>query len=138
MILLVGLGNPGPRYADTRHNIGAAIVEEWARSQGNLGWREKFSARYCLMGEGEKRVVALLPQTYMNRSGQSVRAAADFYKISPQSVVVVHDELDLPAYKLRLKRGGGEAGNNGLRSISSHLGSPSLHAFTGRNRTTPR
>jgi PTH1 family peptidyl-tRNA hydrolase len=122
MLLLVGLGNPGPEYANQRHNIGFMAVEEIVRRHGFGPWRVKYQG---LGAEGTVdgvKVLALKPQTYMNLSGQSVAAAALFYKIAPEQIVVIHDELDLRPGKLRIKRGGGTAGHNGLRSIDAHLG----------------
>lgn len=122
MLLLVGLGNPGPEYANQRHNIGFMAVEEIVRRHGFGPWRVKYQG---LAAEGTVdgvKVLALKPQTYMNLSGQSVAAAALFYKIAPEQIVVIHDELDLRPGKLRIKRGGGTAGHNGLRSIDAHLG----------------
>jgi PTH1 family peptidyl-tRNA hydrolase len=122
MLLLVGLGNPGPEHANQRHNIGFMAVDEIVRRHGFSPWRSKFQG---LAAEGTVngvKVLALKPETYMNRSGQSVGAAAQFYKIEPADIVVIHDELDLRPGKLRVKSGGGSAGHNGLRSIDAHLG----------------
>ncbi|HEY2273001.1 MAG TPA: aminoacyl-tRNA hydrolase [Jatrophihabitantaceae bacterium] len=121
--LIVGLGNPGPRYAATRHNIGFAVVELLA-----LRVRGKFKAHRsrCEIVEsrfGTVPVVLAKPMSYMNESGGPVNAAARFFKTPVERVVVVHDDLDLPFGTLRLKRGGGEGGHNGLRSTSSALGS---------------
>ncbi|HEX2735577.1 MAG TPA: aminoacyl-tRNA hydrolase [Polyangiaceae bacterium] len=118
MLLVVGLGNPGARYESTRHNIGFKIVEALA---GSAAWTERFKGNFCLINDAHKLGV-LKPSTFMNLSGQSVRAASDFYKIAPADVLVVHDELDVPWRQLRLKLGGGEAGHNGLRSVTEHLG----------------
>jgi len=122
VILVVGLGNPGKRYADTRHNVGFSVADRLAE-RGSASFREKFSGRFAEMDLEGHRIGVLEPQTYMNESGRSVGAAVTFYKIDVADVLVVHDELDLPFGCLRLKKGGGEAGNNGLRSISQHLGS---------------
>jgi PTH1 family peptidyl-tRNA hydrolase len=121
--LVVGLGNPGPKYERTRHNIGFMAIDEIVRRHSFRPFREKF---HGLIAEGElggDRVVALKPMTFMNNSGESVAPAAHFFKIAPQDVFVIHDELDLAPGKLRVKRGGGAAGHNGLRSIDAHLGS---------------
>jgi peptidyl-tRNA hydrolase, PTH1 family len=120
VILVVGLGNPGGRYADTRHNVGFRVAD---RLVGDAcgSWREKFSGEFALVEVAGERVGVLKPQTYMNESGRSVGPAAKFYKVKPKDVVVVHDELDLPLASIRYKLGGGEAGHRGLRSISSHL-----------------
>ncbi len=122
MKLVVGLGNPGPKYERTRHNIGFMAVDEIVRRHGLRAPREKF---HGVMWDGElgaERVVVLKPMTFMNESGTSVAAAARFFKIEPADVIVIHDELDLAPAKMRVKRGGGAAGHNGLRSIDAHLG----------------
>lgn len=122
MKLIVGLGNPGPKYERTRHNIGFMAADAIARRHGFRPPREKFNGE---IAEGEidgERVCVLKPLTFMNESGVSVAAAARFFKIEPSDVMVIHDELDLPAAKVRVKRGGGAAGHNGLRSIDAHLG----------------
>lgn len=122
MRLFVGLGNPGPNYARNRHNIGFMALDALVEQQGFSPWRQRFQG-VCAEGtlDGEK-VLALKPMTYMNKSGQSVGEAARFYKLSPDDVVVFHDELDLACGKVKIKTGGGHAGHNGLRSIISHLG----------------
>ena len=122
MQLLVGLGNPGPRYVGNRHNIGFMAVEAIARRHRIGPWRRRFrgvTAEGPINGE---RVILLLPGTYMNESGLAVGEAAHFYKIDLGHIVVFHDEIDLPPAKVRVKTGGGIAGHNGLRSISSHVG----------------
>jgi peptidyl-tRNA hydrolase, PTH1 family len=122
MRLLVGLGNPGTRYAGNRHNIGFMAVEAIARRHGFPPWRRRFqgvATEGTLAGE---KVLLLLPGTFMNDSGIAVAEAAHFYKIGAGDIVVFHDEIDLPAAKVRVKAGGGIAGHNGLRSISSHVG----------------
>jgi PTH1 family peptidyl-tRNA hydrolase len=122
MRLLVGLGNPGTRYAGNRHNIGFMAVEAIARRHGFPPWRRRFqgvATEGTLAGE---KVLLLLPGTFMNESGLAVGEAAHFYKIGMGDIVVFHDEIDLPAAKVRVKTGGGIAGHNGLRSISSHVG----------------
>lgn len=122
MRLFVGLGNPGARYEGNRHNIGFMAVDAIARRQGFSPWRRRFqgeTAEATLEGE---RVVLLKPATYMNESGRAVGEAAHFFKLAVGDIVVFHDELDLPPAKLRVKTGGGHAGHNGLRSISSHVG----------------
>jgi peptidyl-tRNA hydrolase, PTH1 family len=122
MQLLVGLGNPGPRFAGNRHNIGFMAVEAIARRHRIGPWRRRFrgvAAEGPIEGE---RVILLLPETYMNESGLAAGEAAHFYKIAIGHIVVFHDEIDLPPAKVRVKAGGGTAGHNGLRSISSHVG----------------
>ncbi len=123
MILLVGLGNPGRRYEETRHNVGFMVVERVVARAAGL-WREKFRGRFAQVELGRERVVALEPHTFMNESGGSVRPAATFFKVPPADVLVVHDELDLPFGQIRLKQGGGDAGHKGLKSVTSHLGTP--------------
>jgi peptidyl-tRNA hydrolase, PTH1 family len=120
--LLVGLGNPGTRYAGNRHNIGFMAVEAIARRHGLGPWRRRFQGVACEGLIGGERVLLLLPGTYMNESGRAVAEATNFYKLPIGDVVVFHDELDLLAAKLRVKVGGGNAGHNGLRSISAHVG----------------
>jgi|SRR6185437_4114140 len=122
MLLFVGLGNPGERYAGNRHNIGFMAVQAVARAHRIAPWRRRFQG---VAVEGEidgERVLLLLPGTYMNESGRAVAEAAHFYKLGKSDIVVFHDELDLPPGKLRVKTGGGNAGHNGLRSISAHVG----------------
>jgi len=117
--LLVGLGNPGPKYERTRHNIGFRVVEEAARKLGaELGAESRWNA---LVGK-VKDAAVLLPQGYMNLSGESVGQAARFWKVPVNEIVVVHDEIDLEFGRLQVKQGGGDAGHNGLRSIRQHLG----------------
>jgi peptidyl-tRNA hydrolase, PTH1 family len=122
MRLLVGLGNPGTRYAGNRHNIGFMAVDAIARRHGIGPWRRRFQGVACEGPIGSERVLLLLPGTYMNESGHAVAEAARFYKLPLGDVVVFHDELDLPPGKLRVKTGGGNAGHNGLRSITAQLG----------------
>lgn len=122
MILLVGLGNPGPRYESTRHNVGVRVVERVVEKHGGGPWRSRFAGRLASFSlAGESRLV-LCPETFMNESGRSVQPCAAFHKIEPEDILVVHDELDLPFGAVRLKVGGGHAGHNGLRSIMAHAG----------------
>jgi PTH1 family peptidyl-tRNA hydrolase len=113
VFLIVGLGNPGREYEHTRHNIGFMVVDELARRWKLAGWRDKFGGE---IAQGQN-IVALRPQEYMNVSGQAVQRTQAFYKIDPKDTIVVHDEIDLPFGKLRVKVGGGHGGHNGLRSI---------------------
>jgi PTH1 family peptidyl-tRNA hydrolase len=122
MLLFVGLGNPGERHVGNRHNIGFMAVEAIAKRHGLRPWRRRFHGVSVDGALGGERVVLLLPGTYMNDSGLAVAAAAQFYKIAPPEIVVFHDEVDLTPGKLRVKTGGGNAGHNGLRSISAHIG----------------
>jgi PTH1 family peptidyl-tRNA hydrolase len=118
----VGLGNPGARHAGNRHNVGFMAVDAIAKRHGLQPWRRRFQGVAADGPLGSERVVLLLPGTYMNDSGLAVAAAAQFFKIAPADIVVFHDEVDLPPGKLRVKAGGGNAGHNGLRSISAHVG----------------
>lgn len=121
--LIVGLGNPGPDYDSTRHNAGAWFVERLADVEGeSLRPEKKFLGLVTQIDLNGNACRLLLPTTFMNHSGQSVRAICDFYKIKPEAILVAHDELDLPAGAIKLKRGGGHGGHNGLRDIISHLG----------------
>ncbi|MEM1130139.1 MAG: aminoacyl-tRNA hydrolase [Pseudomonadota bacterium] len=122
MKLFVGLGNPGGKYARNRHNVGFMAVDRIATDHGFGPWRGKFQGSLSEGTLGGEKVLLLKPETFMNRSGQSVGEAARFYKIAPEDIVVFHDELDLVPGKLRVKTGGGHAGHNGLRSLHAHLG----------------
>jgi PTH1 family peptidyl-tRNA hydrolase len=122
MLVIAGLGNPGARYARNRHNIGFMALDAIA-SRHRIGpFRARFSGLAAEGLIGSERVMLLAPQTFMNESGRSVGEALRFHKIDPASLIVVHDELDLAPAKLRVKVGGGNAGHNGLRSISAHVG----------------
>ncbi len=122
MKLIVGLGNPGTKYAGHRHNIGFMAVDEIARVHGFGPWRKKFQGEVAEGAVGGEKALLLKPATYMNESGRAVAEAARFYKLSPQDVIVIHDELDLAPGRIRVKSGGGHAGHNGLRSIIAHIG----------------
>ncbi|HEY2137405.1 MAG TPA: aminoacyl-tRNA hydrolase [Xanthobacteraceae bacterium] len=122
MRLLVGLGNPGTQYVGNRHNIGFMVVEEIARRHGFGPWRRRFQGVTAEGLIGTERVLLLLPGTFMNDSGRAVAEAAHFYKLGLGDIVVLHDEIELPPAKVRVKTGGGIAGHNGLRSISAHIG----------------
>lgn len=122
MLILVGLGNPGPRYAGQRHNVGFMAADAIHARHRFGPWRQKFQAEIAEGSFGDERVLLVKPLTYMNESGRAVGEAARFYKVAPAGIVVVHDELDLPPGKFRLKTGGGHGGHNGLRSLSQHLG----------------
>ncbi|WP_283178514.1 aminoacyl-tRNA hydrolase [Gemmobacter sp. 24YEA27] len=122
MKLFVGLGNPGAKYAGNRHNIGFMALERIAADHGFTPWRKAFQGEVSEGRLGREKVILLKPATFMNLSGQSVRAAVDFYRIDLADITVFHDELDLAPGKLRVKQGGGHAGHNGLRSIHAHLG----------------
>jgi PTH1 family peptidyl-tRNA hydrolase len=122
MKLFVGLGNPGRKYQDNRHNIGFMAVDRIAADHGFAPWRQRFQGEVSEGRLGAERVVLLRPQTFMNLSGQSVGEAMRYLKLAPGEVVVFHDELDLAPGKLRVKTGGGHAGHNGLRSLHQHIG----------------
>lgn len=136
MKLIVGLGNPGPDYRDTRHNVGFMIadvlVERWRVADQ---WREKFEALLIKTAVGDEPVILTKPLTFMNLSGQAVTAVAGFYKIEPADVFIVTDDLALPLGKLRARREGGAGGHNGLKSIIQHLGTqafPRMRVGVGR------
>lgn len=122
MLLFVGLGNPGPRHAGNRHNIGFRAIDEIVRRFGFSSWRGKFSGEIADGRIGGERVLALKPMTYMNLSGRSVAEAARFHKIDPAAITVFYDELDLALAKVRVKTGGGHGGHNGVRDLIAHLG----------------
>jgi PTH1 family peptidyl-tRNA hydrolase len=122
MWLMVGLGNPGSQYEGHRHNIGFMAADAIARRHNFSDWKKKFKGLACEGTLGEKKILLLKPQTYMNDSGESVQAAAAFHKIETGHVVVFYDELDLAPGKVRVKQGGGAGGHNGIRSIDAHLG----------------
>lgn len=121
--LIVGLGNPGAEYEHTRHNAGAWFVEELVRkAHATLRREAKFQCSHCLVNIDHHDCHLLIPSTYMNNSGLTVKAAAHFYKIAPQAILIAHDEIDLPAGEIRLKFEGGHGGHNGLRDIIQQLG----------------
>lgn len=120
--LVVGLGNPGPKYAANRHNIGFVVIDQLAQDSEAPAFRDKFRGEFVRTPFRKHELVLLKPQTYMNLSGESVQPAAAFFKIPVERIVVVHDELDLPFGTVRLKVGGGLAGHNGLRSMAEQLG----------------
>ena len=120
-LLVAGLGNPGRQYERTRHNAGWLVLEELARRHGG-SWRSKFSGALAEVRLDEHRLALLKPETYMNESGRSVAAAAQFFKVEPEALLVVHDDVDLEPGRLQARRGGGLAGHNGLRSLAQHLG----------------
>ncbi len=121
-LLVAGLGNPGREYERTRHNAGWMVLDELARRHGG-SWRSKFSGSLAEVRLGDLRLALLKPETYMNDSGRSVGAAVRFFKVAPEQVLVVHDDVDLEAGRLQARAGGGLGGPNGLRSLAQHLGS---------------
>jgi PTH1 family peptidyl-tRNA hydrolase len=120
-LLVAGLGNPGREYGRNRHNVGWLVVDELARRHDGA-WKGKFNGKLAEVRIDGHRVALLKPETYMNDSGRSVQAAMKFFKLEPDSVLVVHDEIDLPLARLQARLGGGTAGHNGLRSVAAHLG----------------
>ena len=139
MLLVVGLGNPGAKYERNRHNIGFCAVDEAAQKLGGAVWMKKFRGELCEAKAGDgTRIFFLKPQTYMNLSGESVAAAAAFYKIPSDHIIVIYDEIDLPPGKLRVKQGGGANGHNGLKSIDSHIGAEYWRVRIGVGRPENR
>jgi PTH1 family peptidyl-tRNA hydrolase len=124
-ILLVGLGNPGKEYEDTRHNAGFLCIDEFvSKTDGMEDWIQKKDLK-CLLSSGrvgENRVIAIKPTTFMNLSGEAVQAVISFYKIDPSNIVAIHDELDIDFGQIRLRQGGSSAGHNGIKSITEHIG----------------
>ena len=120
-LLVAGLGNPGREYERTRHNAGWVVLDELARRHGG-SWRSKFSGSLAELRVDGSKLALLKPETYMNESGRSVAAAARFFKVPAESLLVVHDDVDLEPGRLQARRGGGLAGHNGLRSLAQHLG----------------
>jgi len=136
--LLVGLGNPGPRYEVTRHNVGFLVLDEIAQ-QAKITWSgDRFQA---ICGKGQvlgEECLLMKPQIFMNLSGKSVVQAVRFFKLSPGDIVVLHDDIDVPAAKVKAKIGGGHGGHNGIRSIMEELGSPEFHRIKlGVGRPSP-
>ncbi len=121
MLLFAGLGNPGPKYAENRHNIGFMAVDEIVRRHNFSGYRKRFQGNVSEGLVAGHRILVLKPGTHMNRSGQAVGEAMRFYKIPIADVIVFHDEIDLTPGKIKIKTGGGAAGNNGVRSVISHI-----------------
>lgn len=122
MKLVVGLGNSGPRYANTRHNVGFRVVDQLAGSNAASNWQVKFESLAAECNVGSERVLLQKPMTYMNLSGRAVRRAVDFYKLAASDVLVVCDDLDLPVGRLRLRGKGSSGGQKGLKDILQHLG----------------
>jgi PTH1 family peptidyl-tRNA hydrolase len=131
MILLVGLGNPGNTYAGTRHNIGFIAVDEISHRYNFSSPRVKFTAELAEGTIESTRVISMKPLTYMNNSGISVHEASRFYKIPVQDIIVCHDDLDIPLGRIKVKRGGGHGGHNGLKSLDAHIGKDYLRLRIG-------
>lgn len=138
-MLIVGLGNPGPRYQATRHNLGFRVLDELARQCGvpASAFKDRFHGELAAARLGDTELLLLRPQTFMNESGRSVQAACTFYKLKPSDLIVVHDELDLPFADVRLKKGGGDGGNRGVRSVSAAIGPDYLRIRLGIGRPPP-
>lgn len=122
MLIIAGLGNPGRQYAGHRHNVGFMAADAIARRHSFSPWTKKFNALVCEGRLGAEKVLLMKPQTYMNLSGQAVGEALRFYKLEPENLIVLYDELDLAPGKLRVKKGGGAGGHNGIKSIDAHCG----------------
>jgi PTH1 family peptidyl-tRNA hydrolase len=122
MLLLAGLGNPGPKYADNRHNVGFMAADAIARRHSFSPWAKKFQAQIATGDIAGEKILLIKPQTFMNLSGQAVGEAMRFYKLGPEAVTVLYDEIDLAPGKLRIKVAGGAGGHNGIRSLDQHLG----------------
>lgn len=140
VILLVGLGNPGDKYAGTRHNIGFDVLDHLVnKSEDMSNWIAKKDLK-CLMSDGrlgEVRVIAIKPQTFMNNSGEAVQSVANFYKIHPSNIAVIHDELDINFGQIRTRLGGSAAGHNGIKSIIQHIGEDFNRIRIGIGPKTP-
>ncbi|HLR61618.1 MAG TPA: aminoacyl-tRNA hydrolase [Lentibacillus sp.] len=122
MKCIVGLGNPGKKYAKTRHNVGFMVIDELAERYDQKLKKDKFNGKSTVEMSGGEKIILLQPQTFMNLSGESVRPLMDFYQMKPEDILVVFDDLDLPAGKIRLRQKGGHGGHNGIRSIIDHVG----------------
>jgi peptidyl-tRNA hydrolase, PTH1 family len=139
MLLIAGLGNPGPRYQATRHNVGFRVIDELARQCGvpASAFKDRFHGEVASARLGNADLLLLRPQTFMNESGRSVQAACTFYKIKPSELIVAHDELDVPFSEVRLKQGGGDGGNRGIRSVTAALGPDYVRIRLGIGRPPP-
>ncbi len=138
-MLVVGLGNPGKEYDHTRHNIGFACLDAFAQANEFEPWIERKDLK-CQVASatlGDTRVIAIKPTTFMNLSGEAVQAVVHFYKIAPDKIIAVHDELDIPFGQIRLRTGGGSAGHNGLKSIFQHMGEDFGRVRIGIGPKTP-
>lgn len=123
MILIAGLGNPGKEYENTRHNVGFLTIDKIAEEVGVKITKKGFQSLYNLGQFEESKILLLKPQTYMNNSGNALREAREFYKIDTDKIIVIHDEMDLPLGRIKLKKDGGSAGHNGIKSIIPNIGS---------------
>jgi PTH1 family peptidyl-tRNA hydrolase len=137
VILVVGLGNPGPRYDATRHNLGWAVIDRLAVRAGDPAFSSKFRGQFAKAELSGKPFGLLKPETYMNESGKSVQPAVQFFKLQPSAVLLVHDELDLAFGDVRLKQGGGDAGNRGVRSVTEAIGPDTVRLRIGIGKPPP-
>lgn len=132
MKLIIGLGNPEERYKNTRHNVGFRIVSDYANKQGGeFQFKDKFRACLAELGTGTDKVILAKPTTYYNNVGEAGRLIADFYKIAPEDILLIHDELALPFGTIRTRLGGSDAGNNGIKSMNQHLGTDTARIRVG-------
>ena len=138
MILLVGLGNPGSEYAETRHNVGFMAVDNIVHRYSFNGFKSKFKGQYADGIIQHEKVMVLKPETYMNLSGESVQSLCQFYKIPVENVIVFHDDMDLPVGKVRVKTGGSSGGHNGIKSIDSHIGNGYMRVRIGIDKPVMR
>ena len=127
MYLIAGLGNPGPRYKNTRHNIGFKVINLWGDDLNVRLTGRRFQSRNTLTRFEGNRILLVRPLTYMNRSGESIRACVDYYGIQPEKVLVVHDDLDLPLGKIKVANNGGAGGHKGVMSLVQHLGTKQFY-----------
>ncbi|WP_091500324.1 aminoacyl-tRNA hydrolase [Amphibacillus marinus] len=127
MKCIVGLGNPGLKYQKTRHNVGFMVIDQLAKRNKWTVSKHKFQSHCTIETVGNEQVILLKPQTYMNLSGESVKAVLDFYKLTPEQLLVIYDDLDLPVGKERLRQSGGHGGHNGIRSIIDQLGTKTFN-----------
>lgn len=122
MKVIVGLGNPGSEYAKTKHNVGFMFIDAMAEKLGVSEWRDKFEAKIAETRIGSEKVLLVKPMTYMNESGQAVGPIMSFYKLLPEDLIVVHDDMDIPAGTIRIRKKGSAGGHNGIKSILAHIG----------------
>lgn len=127
MKLLIGLGNPGKNYEKTRHNIGFQVIDELAKRWQAPPFQQKFNGHFTTVHTSEGKVILLKPMTYMNLSGECVRPLADYFEVDDDEIIVLYDDLDLPAGKIRLRQKGSAGGHNGMKSLIAHLGTPEFN-----------